>query len=525
MIQQPRRRCAVYTRKSSEEGLEQAFNSLDAQREACQAYIKSQTHEGWVEIEGAYDDGGFSGGTIERPALQRLLADLKRGLVDIVVVYKVDRLTRSLADFAKIVEMFDSKGASFVSVTQQFNTTTSMGRLTLNVLLSFAQFEREVTGERIRDKIAASKRRGMWMGGSPPLGYNVVERRLVVNEKEAELVTTIFRMYLQLGVVAKLQSEIARMGIVSKKWKSKDGGERGGMAYSRGALYYLLRNKIYIGRIVHKDKSYPGEHAPVITAHLWDQVQAHLDCNRSCATRKQNIGSDSSPLIGLLYDDAGNLMSPSFTQRPSGRRYRYYISQALLQNNKDVAGSVKRISAPLIEDIVLSRTKHLLAAGNHWQREATSPTLLDLIDRVVVSNAKVEIFLRGNRSNTIVAPGLIVKSGRSSTFSEMSLRSSRPASAPATSLIKALSRAWNWLERCECGEISSYYALARIEELSPGYVRSVMQAAFLAPELVEGILGGDKRIGGGITALLANKLPASWDEQRRLFLAGVRSGR
>src|SRR5258705_3641247 len=246
------RRCAVYTRKSSEEGLDQSFNSLDAQREACEAYIKSQAHEGWKLVKTAYDDGGFSGGSLDRPALQRLLADMGRGLVDVIVVYKIDRLTRSLADFARIVETLDRQGASFVSITQQFNTTTSMGRLTLNVLLSFAQFEREVTGERIRDKIAASKRKGMWMGGSVPLGYDVKDRELIVNEAEATTVRDIFDSYVRLGSVAQLQADLRRRGTLSKRWTSSSGRTWGGVAFSRGALYWLLRNPVYVGRVGHK---------------------------------------------------------------------------------------------------------------------------------------------------------------------------------------------------------------------------------------------------------------------------------
>ena len=266
------RRCAVYTRKSSEEGLEQEFNSLHAQREACEAFIKSQAGEGWRSVRTHYDDGGLSGATMERPALQRLMADIDKGLVDAVVVYKVDRLTRSLADFAKMVEVFDARGVSFVAVTQQFNTTTSMGRLTLNVLLSFAQFEREVTGERIRDKIAASKRKGIWMGGLVPLGYEVRDRQLVINEAEAATVRHIFTRYCELGSVRLLKEELDRNGVRSKIRVSKDGVESGGQAFSRGALYTLLRNPIYVGEIRHKGVCHPGQHAPIINRAMWDKV-------------------------------------------------------------------------------------------------------------------------------------------------------------------------------------------------------------------------------------------------------------
>src|SRR5437879_4128937 len=269
-----RKHCAIYTRKSSEEGLEQEFNSLQAQSEACEAFINSQRHEGWVGLPQGYDDGGFSGATMDRPALQRLLADIAAGRVDTVVVYKIDRLTRSLADFAKIVEILDTRGASFVSVTQQFNTTTSLGRLTLNVLLSFAQFEREVIGERIRDKIAASKRKGMWMGGVPPLGYRVQDRKLVVIDSEAEIVRFVFRRYAALGSVRLLKDELEALSIQSKLRTSASGRISGGKPFARGALYLILRNRIYQGEIIHNEQSYLGEHEPIIDPPLWDAVQA-----------------------------------------------------------------------------------------------------------------------------------------------------------------------------------------------------------------------------------------------------------
>ena len=273
-------RCAIYTRKSSEEGLEQEFNSLDAQREACEAYIKSQKHEGWIIIPTLYDDPAYSGGNMDRPALKRLLADIEAGLIDTVVVYKVDRLTRALADFAKIVEAFDAQGVSFVSVTQAFNTTTSMGRLTLNVLLSFAQFEREVTGERIRDKIAASKKKGMWMGGLPPLGFDIQDRKLIVNEAEAETVRHIFRRYCALGSVRELQRELEVGKIVSKARTSSSGAPYGGKPFSRGALYQLLQNKICIGLTTHRGEAYAGEHAAIVDQELWDATQNLLTKNR-----------------------------------------------------------------------------------------------------------------------------------------------------------------------------------------------------------------------------------------------------
>src|SRR5467141_1475356 len=311
-------RCAIYTRKSSEEGLEQEFNSLQAQREACEAFITSQRHEGWVCLRAAYDDGGFSGATMDRPALQQLLADLTAGRVDTVVVYKIDRLTRSLADFAKIVEILDSRGASFVSVTQQFNTTTSMGRLTLNVLLSFAQFEREVIGERIRDKIAASKQKGMWMGGVPPLGYRAQDGNLIIVEHEAETVHAIFRRYAELGSVRLLKEELDARGIQSKLRTSASGRISGGQPFAGGALYLMLQNRIYRGEIVHNQQSYPGEHEPIIDQPLWDAVQAQLAGN---AAEHNEGGKTLQPslLAGMLFDGDGNRMTPSHAVKKGTR--------------------------------------------------------------------------------------------------------------------------------------------------------------------------------------------------------------
>ncbi len=324
----PKLRCALYTRKSSEEGLEQDFNSLDAQREACEAFVASQKREGWVLLPEMYDDGGFSGGTLERPAFQRLLSDVSAGKVDVVVVYKVDRLTRSLSDFAKIVEVFDKNAVSFVSVTQQFNTTSSMGRLTLNILLSFAQFEREVTGERIRDKIAASKKKGMWMGGQPPLGYDVKDRKLVVNAQEAETVRHIFRRYRELKSVRLLKADLDAHGIVSKARKAADGSAYGSKPLARGALYLMLQNRVYRGETVHKDKSYPGEHDAIVDERLWNEVQVILRTNR---IERADGRTDNRPsmLAGLLFDAQGERMSPSHANK-RGTRYRYYVSRSLI---------------------------------------------------------------------------------------------------------------------------------------------------------------------------------------------------
>jgi site-specific DNA recombinase len=348
-------RCAIYTRKSSDEGLDQEFNSLDAQREACEAYIVSQRHAGWIALGDMYDDGGLSGGTMERPALKRLLEDITAGKVQIVVVYKVDRLTRSLADFAKIVDILDAHNASFVSVTQQFNTTTSMGRLTLNMLLSFAQFEREIAGERIRDKIAASKRKGMWMGGNVSLGYDVKDRKLIVNEPEAATARLIFRRYAELGSVALLKAELDRLGIVSKRREGTRGRLAGGQHFSRGALYLMLQNRLYRGDIVHQGEAYPGQHEAILDPELWQIVQNKLAVHRQ--ERALAVGAEAPSLLaGLIVDADGNPMTPTHAKKRA-KRYRYYVSASLLDRDDSRAQKGMRIPAGDIEALVLDRLR------------------------------------------------------------------------------------------------------------------------------------------------------------------------
>lgn len=344
-----KRRCAVYTRKSTEEGLDMEFNSLDAQRESCEAYVASQRTEGWVLVHDRYDDGGFSGGTLERPALRRLLADIENGLIDVVVVYKIDRLSRALLDFSRLVEVFDRHEVTFVSVTQSFNTTTSMGRLTLNVLLSFAQFEREVIGERIRDKVAASRRKGMWMGGWAPLGYDVKDRKLVVNEEDAPRVRAIFKRFVKLGSATLLAKELV----------AQDARNKYGHLLDKGVLYKLLHNRTYIGDAVHKGAAYPGEHESIIDRKLWDQVHAILQTNpkrRSAKARAQT----PALLKGIIFGPDGEAMSPTHT-RKSGKLYRYYISQHVLKNRTD-STPVSRVPADEIERIVIDQMRALLQA-------------------------------------------------------------------------------------------------------------------------------------------------------------------
>ena len=351
-------RCAVYTRVSTDERLDMAFNSLDAQREAALASIESQKHEGWLLVPDRYDDGGFSGGSLERPGLQRLLRDVACGRIDVIVVYKVDRLSRSLSDFARLVELFERYEVSFVSVTQQFNTTTSMGRLTLNILLSFAQFEREVIGERIRDKFAASRRKGMWMGGVPPLGYDIADRRLVVNEKEAELVRLIFARFLQLGSATELARELRQAGHTTKSWITQDGKPRPGKPIDKGAIYKILANRVYLGEAVHKGVSHPGEHQAIVEREVWDKVHAILDGN---ARRRGNLSRVQTPVLlkGLIFAAGGHAMTPSHT-RKSGRLYRYYIAtDAIRHSPADCL--VRSVPAAEIEDAVVAQVRHLLS--------------------------------------------------------------------------------------------------------------------------------------------------------------------
>src|ERR1700738_134389 len=381
-------RCAIYTRKSSEEGLEQEFNSLQAQREACEAFIDSQRHEGWVCQRAAYDDGGFSGATLDRPALQRLLADITAGRVDTVVVYKIDRLTRSLADFAKIVEILDARGASFVSVTQQFNTTTSMGRLTLNVLLSFAQFEREVIGERIRDKMAASKQKGMWMGGVPPFGYRAQDRKLIIVDSEAEIVRFIFRRYAELGSVRLLKDELEARSIQSKLRTSASGRISGGKPFARGPLYLILQNRIYRGEIVHNKQSHLGEHEPIIDQPLWDAVQAQLASNAA----QHNDGGKTRPpslLVGMLFDGDGNRMTPGHAVRKD-TRYRYYVSRSLITKDRTETSAGLRIAAAEIQNLVSSRVhRWLLDPGSIYKSTSARLTDASMQQRLVARAADI----------------------------------------------------------------------------------------------------------------------------------------
>lgn len=484
------RRCAIYTRKSTEEGLDQAFNSLDAQREACEAYIKSQAHEGWKLIRTAYDDGGFSGGSMERPAVQRLMADLKQGLIDTVVVYKVDRLTRSLADFAKIVEVLDSHGASFVSVTQQFNTTTSMGRLTLNVLLSFAQFEREVTGERIRDKIAASKRKGMWMGGTVPFGYDVKDRQLVTNDAEAETVRRIFLRYLELRCVNQLVAELRTQGVVSKLKVSRRGNQSGGQPFERGALYHLLQNKLYLGLVPHKEDFHSGQHAAIVPQDLWDDVQKALSSNR-VARKNVRLAERTHRLIGKIRDSRGIAMAPVSTHKANGQRYRYYVSGDLVRGGKVDEVEIKRVPADEVEHLVEQTILRQIPRG-----EARAWSDLPIEERwrrinagictVTIRATQLEVTL--SNGETIGAPFAL--SHRAQGMAIISSNGERHATRIDRALVHAVARANHWRELLEVGRAQTAYDIARLEGCRVSYVQRHLPLAFLSGQLVEAIING-----------------------------------
>ncbi|WP_108681338.1 recombinase family protein [Methyloceanibacter sp. wino2] len=545
-------RCAIYTRKSSDEGLEQEFNSLHAQREACESYIASQRHEGWHALSAHYDDGGYSGGTMGRPALKRLLADIAAGKVDTVVVYKIDRLTRSLFDFAKIVEAFDAKGVSFVSVTQAFNTTTSMGRLTLNVLLSFAQFEREVTSERIRDKIAASKKKGMWMGGAVPLGYDAIDRKLKINADEAKTVRHLFALYLELGSVRKLQEKTHRLNLRTKVRTLADGRRLGGTDFSRGHLYRILSSPIYLGRIPHRQTSYDGEHDAIVDAETWDKVQALLAAN---AGRKRGRTSSKHPslLAGLLFTAEGVPFTPSHAVN-HGRRYRYYVERSLLApraaaakkasaaNEENETGLVSkgwRLPAHEIEKLVLDQLSAFLkdrvavldalasmkkspdvvtavlarASKLTYACEAGAPSgkaevIANLVRRIVVAQDTVTIEIARNMLTARLLDQEIAHASlakcRGTITLEVQVRLRRRGveaklvvsdqghanSVPDANLVRALARAHEWFGQIVRGEADGIGAVACAERLDRTYVTRIICLAFLAPEMTTALLEG-----------------------------------
>jgi site-specific DNA recombinase len=513
-------RCAIYTRVSTDHGLEQDFNSLDAQHDAAQAYIRSQAHAGWMLIRSRYADGGYSGGSIERPALQRLLADVRARKVDVVVVYKVDRLTRSLADFAKLVELFDAHGVSFVSVTQQFNTTTSMGRLTLNVLLSFAQFEREVTSERIRDKIAASKRKGLWVGGIAPLGYASRDRKIVVVEEEAERVRTIFRRYLELGSLNRLMADLRERGIVTKVRLLKAGRTVGGIPFTRGPLAHFLRNRFYIGEVVFKGEILPGEQPAILDRELFDAVQAKLNEQRN----NQSVARDKSKslLIGRIYDDRGNRMSPSHV-RKQGIKYRYYLSSPLLHGRPERAGTVRRVSAAEVEALVGSAVREHLEDSTE---SADRDLIRNHVFRAEIQADQLVVELKAAASSG--PPGAVeterpimripwkktpMKRRREIIVpASVSPHDRRPIRAETrATLVSAIARGRLWLDEIVAGTVTSVEQIAARDKCSIRQVNMTISLAFLAPKLVQAAVEGRLPCGIGVTRL--RDAPAEWSRQ------------
>lgn len=520
-------RCAIYTRKSSEEGLEQDFNSLHAQREASEAFILSQKHEGWQAVKAEYDDGGYSGGNMNRPGLVRLMADIEAGKIDVVVVYKVDRLSRSLHDFAKMVEVFDRHGVSFVSVTQQFNTTTSMGRLTLNVLLSFAQFEREVTGERIRDKIAASKKKGMWMGGHPPLGYDRSEKKLVVNEAEAESLRSIFRLYLEMGNVRLLHAELIRRGIYNKG-RVRDGELRDAVPFSRSGLYQLLSNPIYLGKIRHKEQIYNGEHPAIIEQELWDAVQQQLLVNGPQLRERSRI-TDRSILAGKLFDKAGEPLVPAHSEK-RGRRYRYYISKSLRNNLAADNSNGWRVPAFQIEQQVLEEVRRVLRNKvrlatlleesevepqyilNHLAAAELAVKRLDLdqplnlvaqlIDRIELKSDNIRLQIKlmpDGVPGATITTDLPMETKRRGVEMRMVVGESKGKPDPA--LIKAVARARLWFDELASGKVTSVADIVKREGLDQGYVSRLLKLAFLPPKIVESIVAGTQPVDWAVNVL------------------------
>jgi site-specific DNA recombinase len=548
-------RCAIYTRKSTDEGLEQDFNSLDAQRESCEAYIQSQRGLGWIANKKRYDDGGYSGGTMERPALQSLLADIDNGKVDLIVVYKVDRLTRSLMDFSGIIENLDARMVSFVSVTQQFNTANSMGRLTLNVLLSFAQFEREVTAERIRDKIAASKKKGMWMGGMTPLGYDAVDKKLRINMGEAEVVRTLFDQYLELGSVRNLKIEADRRGLKTKKRKPTSRCS-GGLPFSRGHLYQLLHNPLYIGQIAHKGKTYPGQHEAIVERNIWEKVQAMLDDQAPARTFLTNT-KRKCLLTGLAFDERGDRLSPSYT-RKAGRHYRYYVSHRLTQGADTNDGW--RIPAGQLEQAVLREICRFLDDGIRIADTVHTPgTTPVMIQAYVAEAARISKEIRDEQTKTssilvrqiieridfntdqlrikISIVGLSecigseVDSGSGSITLETPITFRRcgveskiilpgDANAPLrdNGLISLVSSTHHWAQKIFRREVNTVREISLEDGTDEGDVSRFLPLAFLAPDIVEAIINGKQPTGLTPEKLKRLRdLPKSWEEQRKIL--------
>ena len=539
-------RCAIYTRKSSEEGLEQEFNSLDAQREACAAYIASQKHEGWVLVQQHYDDGGLSGGSLERPALKRLLQDIADGRVDQIVVYKIDRLTRSLADFSKIVDTLDAAEASFVSVTQSFNTATSMGRLTLNMLLSFAQFEREVTAERIRDKIAASKRKGLWMGGNVPMGYDPNGRTLTINEREAKIIRTLFDLYEEHGTVRLVKEAADRMKLRTRQRETTAGKKTGGGPFDRGHIHHILTNPIYAGKIRHRKETHEGQHAAIIDPERWDRIQAQLQKGASKG-RARNAAKQKSLLCGKLFDETGDRLTPSHTRTAKGVRLRYYVSHRLIKRSGDANLDGWRLPAPELEaklaEAIRSRLmsppflpqlipSQTASETAHWRDELmkvcedkTSKQVLDLVQRVDIKAGQLKI---GFDAKTVCTM-LSVKQDRLDT-NALTLRSpfrTRKRGVETKlvlggtcneldeTLIANIAKAHHWYGQIKAGKTLS--EIAKNENTTNGRIYHLIGMALLAPDIIRDVLEGKQPIGFTSDWFVRHEMPSDWTAQRQLL--------
>jgi DNA invertase Pin-like site-specific DNA recombinase len=554
-------RCAIYTRKSTEEGLDQAFNSLDAQREACAAYIVSQRHEGWTLVPDYYDDGGYSGGSMIRPGLQQLMADVASGKVNVIVVYKVDRLTRSLADFAKIVDVLDAAGASFVSITQSFNTTTSMGRLTLNVLLSFAQFEREVISERVRDKIAASKKKGMWMGGPVPLGYDVIDRNLVINEPEAEQVRSIMRLYLDARSVPELVETLASKGLRTKLKNWRDGTQRGGVRYTRGALYHLLSNPIYRGKIVHKEQIYDGQHEAIVNGDLWNEVQDKLRLH-GVARRSGTNAKEPSMLTGMVEDDTGRRMKPTHAVK-GVRRYRYYVSvDDALAEPRHRGQPARSIASGDLEQAIISGLRAVLSnpatlmGDVELDGEGPTPTMftsgvqtlraeLDTMTVPRLSELMHAIKMKvrvgqGPIEASYDQAGLAVRLGMLSDL--IDLKPANRVALPIPTIVrrrnreirlvvptgpddKITKRDGRLIELLLKAHAAKQQLLSGRDDSTPEpsnysdrHIARMARIAFLAPDITTSFLEGTQPVGLTARQLLrAPEIPLAWGDQRRMF--------
>jgi len=539
-------RCAIYTRKSSEDGLEQEFNSLHAQREACAAYVASQKHEGWVLLPDQYDDGGLSGGSLERPALRQLLSDIQSGKIDQIVVYKIDRLTRSLADFAKIVDILDAAGASFVSVTQSFNTATSMGRLTLNMLLSFAQFEREVTAERIRDKIAASKRRGLWMGGQVPMGYDPDGRTLKINDSEAGTIRTLYALYEQHGTIREVKEKADKLSLRTRRRILSSGKTRGGGAFDRGHIHHILTNPVYAGRIRHRDKVHDGQHDPIIAPDRWDAIQLRLQ-GKASRIRLRKTPRRVSLLCGKLFDETGDRLTPSHSRTKKGTRLRYYVSHRLIARSGEENLDGWRLPADQIEAQVSELTRRHLDkpafAGclcaqpdaseiARVRSKLTDLTLqsdrkdiLPLVDRIEIAPGKImlkldpkavaerlEIDADALDANAlqIEAPFQLRKRGVETKI----ILAETPDNKDEV-LIRNIALAHHWLERIKAGE--TFGDIARTDDISKRRVQHMIDLAFLAPDIIRDILAGKQPLGFTSDWCKARTLPSDWHDQRALL--------